>query len=96
MVVGAYALTVGGSVSRFVEVEENIGNEEEEEQGETTDLVAWYTKQLSKPRRATWAPEWNDAKGVLERIQWLQIPVSHGELALEKVWQDSVRASSAC
>jgi hypothetical protein len=90
VVVGAYALTVAGSSFTVETLHEHVGNGDEERE-EMATVVDWYTKQLSKRRQVTWAPEWKAAKDVLEKIHWLQIPGSHGELVLEKLWQDSVR-----
>jgi hypothetical protein len=94
VVVGAYTLTVVGSSSVVENLDENVDNDDEGRR-EMANLVDWYTEQLSKRGQATWAPEWEDAKGVLEKIHWLQTPGSHGELVLEKAWQDSVRDSNS-
>jgi hypothetical protein len=90
VVIGAYALTVAGSSSAIETVDEEVGNDDEGLR-EMANMVDWYTNQLSIRQQATWAPEWEAAKGVLEKIHWLQIPGSHGELVLEKIWQHSVR-----
>jgi hypothetical protein len=94
VVIGAYALTVAGSSFAVENLDENVDNDDEGRR-ETASLVDWYTEQLSKLRQATWAPKWETAKGVLEKIHWLQIPGSYGELVLEKTWQDSARNSNS-
>lgn len=68
----------------------DIDGDEDERRIGMARLVAWYKEQLSKLRQATWAPEWETTKGIFERINWLQIPGSLGELVLEKAWEDSV------
>jgi hypothetical protein len=96
VVIGAYALTVAGSKSAAEvadETDDDIANDEQG-QREMVNLANWYSEQLAKPRQATWAPEWENAKEVLEKVQWLQIPGSHGELVLNTLWQDSLRDSS--
>jgi hypothetical protein len=92
VVIGAYALTVAGS-SGVVENLDEIHGSENEGQRERVNLAAWYSEQLYRRRQATWTPGWDAAKEVLEKIHWLQIPGSHGEHILEKLWQDSVRDS---
>jgi hypothetical protein len=91
--VGAYTLTVAGSSSVVEQMDDSDGNNDEGCR-EMTKLVEWYTEQLSNPRQATWVPKPETVEGVFEKIQWLQIPDSHGELVLEKTWQDSVRGSN--
>ena len=94
VVVGAYVLTVAGSTS-FSERADESADSNDADRAELAKLADWYKEQLSKRRQATWAPEWDAAKEILEKIYWLQIPGSHGEFALEKLWQHSVRESGA-
>ncbi len=89
VVIGAYALTVVCSSSVAQTGNENVGDDEGRK--EVAEIAVWYTEQLHKRRQATWAPEWDVAKDVLEKIQWLQTPGSRGELVLERIWRDSVR-----
>jgi hypothetical protein len=92
VVIGAYALTAVGASSVVENVDGNIG---QKAGSDTAQVVDWYKQQLYKRRQATWVPEWEAAKEVLEKIQWLQTPGSPGELVLEKAWQYSVRESGS-
>lgn len=91
VVIGAYALTVVATSPVNEDVNGSI-DINSESQRTVADLVDWYTEQLRKRQQATWVLEWVDAKGVLEKIHWLQIPGSHGELVLETALKDSLRA----
>jgi hypothetical protein len=96
VVIGAYALSVAGSTTVAENADEHVDgsvDHEDESQREAANLVDWFSEQLSRRSQATWAPEWENAKEVLEKIRWLQIPGSLGELVLERIWQDSVRNS---
>lgn len=86
--VGAYALTVDGSVPINTITDEAI-IEDGEEAREKVNLSIWYTAQLSKQRQAIWVPDWEDAKTVLEKIDWLQRPGAHGELVLKTTLEAS-------
>ncbi len=84
-----YALRLLGLSSSVEDADGYIGDNDEGQQ-ETAKLVDWYAEQLRDQRRATWNSEWDVAKGVLGKIQWLQVPGSRGQLVLEKAWWDAV------